>query len=144
LANALVDDFGNRGLKIIHFIIDDGTGDGIVNWEDARKWQDGNDGAHPPLDPRITTLADPDYSAWNRIMQDCSSHPDCACNYTPQYQIIDQGGITVSDTCSIPDPDNCDPGIEICECMQCGYNDTQARKVIESILPAEWCGKATP
>lgn len=143
MANALVDDYYDRGLEVIHFIIDDGTGDGVVDWQDAKKWADGNDGAHTVLDPKITVLADPDYSAWNRFMQDCTGLGSCACNYTPQYQIIDQGGITVSDTCAVPNPDTCTPDID-CECMECGYSDTQARKVIEAILPPEWCGQATP
>jgi hypothetical protein len=143
LANALVDDFGDRGLVVVHAIIDDGTGDGVVDWKDAKKWHLGNDGAHTPLYPEIIVLADDDYGLWTRFHQSCNDltpgsldREDCdnSCPYTPQAQVIDQGGVTVSDTCARP------PG-EV-ECTQCGYSDSYYRKVLDDILPAVWCGES--
>ena len=142
MANALVSDFGDRGLLIIHIVIDDGTGDGVVDWEDANYWAN-NDTLFPKLDPSIVVLADPNDSLWTRFAQSCDDltgfdYDDCmaTCPYTPQAQVIDQGGLTVSDTCARP------PG-EV-ECTQCGYSDSYYRMVLDSILPPAWCGEATP
>ena len=142
MANAMLADFADRGLIIVHFVIDDGTGDGVVDWQDAHRWA--YSGAYfPVLDPRIVVLADPDGSSWNRFSQSCADltgipYTDCTdtCPYTPQAQVIDQGGVTVSDTCARP------PGSS--ECTQCGYSDSYYRTVLDSILPAAWCGEAIP
>jgi hypothetical protein len=123
-------------LQIIHFIIEDGTGDGVRDWEDARKWADGNDGAFAPLDPGIIVLADHDRSLWTRILQDCSTIGCSACNYTPQWQIIDEGGVTVSDRCAVPPGGN--------ECLECGYQHDIVHRVLEGILPDVWCGESMP
>jgi len=135
LANQLHADYAHRGLQIIHVIIESGAGGSEVNWEDALYWKQGNNDAFPALDPGIIVLADDDYQLWTRFLQDCSVIP-CVCNYTPQYQIIDQGGVTVSDPCAVP------PGGS--DCYECGYNHEHVQMVLDGILPDEWCGESTP
>lgn len=140
MANSLYNDYKERGFLPIHVIIEDGTGDGKINWEDAYKWSTDwdNDGT-PNAEPlQIPVIADFDDSLWNMYTEDCGSDILCiyTCKVTPQDQMFDQGLVTVDDTCSIP------PGGTTC--TQCGYSDSHVRDVLDTILPPVWCGEATP
>jgi hypothetical protein len=141
LVNALNRDFAERGVEIIHIIIDDGDGDGDVDADDAALWHHGSDhdgdGAADVLD--IQVLADTDRGLWNHYIQDCSElglFCSLSCHVTPQHQIMDRGMITVDDKCSVPEGQS--------QCEECGYNDAAVRQVLDDLLPPKWCGEARP
>ncbi|MEW5806867.1 MAG: hypothetical protein AB1756_05940 [Acidobacteriota bacterium] len=131
MANKLYDDFRERGFEIIHVVIDDGPdADTVVDWEDANYWAyekdfDGTGSYTPPL--KFTVVADTDGGLW-----DMYTDPFPLCQVTPQGQIIDQGLVTTYDPCVNP----CLTG--------CGYSDSEVRDHLNAILPAKWCGEATP
>lgn len=140
MANALYEDYRERGVEIVHVIIDDGTGDGKVDGDDAHLWaygtdHDGNGEADTLL---VTVIADTDRWLWENYIEDCGGNPFCAfsCHVTPQHQIIDRGRVTVVDKCSVPE------GQSTCE--ECGYNDAAVRAQLDSVLPDRWCGEALP
>jgi hypothetical protein len=141
MANSLYDDYKERGFLPIHVIIEDGTADGKINWEDAYKWSTDwdNDGTVNAEPLEIPVIADFDDSLWNSYVQDCSVIGlPCVftCHVTPQDQMFDQGLVTVDDTCSVPEGETM--------CTQCGYSDAHVRSVLDAILPPAWCGEATP
>lgn len=117
MANALYHDFRDRGFELIHVMT------GSLSWYDAWKWANLFD---PPLE--FTVIADTDGGLWRRY-EDSSS----PCNYVPQGQVFDAGTVTVDDPCT---GSGCPSG--------CGYDDAHVRSVLDSILPAAWCGEATP
>jgi hypothetical protein len=146
LANSLYDDYRERGVEIIHVIIEDSPDEGTaVDWTDAQYWAESMDfDGDTVVDPlNITVLADTDRGLWNRFVQSCDHlsgidqlYCEFSCHVTPQDQIIDRGNLTVDDTCSLPPGGN--------QCTACGYSDSHVRSALDSILPAVWCGEATP
>ncbi len=127
-------------------IIDDNPNNpnGVVDWTDAQYWAnsfdfDGTGPYTPPL--KITVLADTDGGIWDRFVQPCLGGADCInnCWVTPQYQVFDQAGVTVEDTCYSPD--------DTVACIQCGWSagiETHLRAVLDALVPPAWCGEATP
>jgi len=141
LANALKNDYAERGLEIVHVVINDGNGDGQVDEQDAALWQRGTDhdgdGETDVLEVKV--LADTDGGLWEHYIQDCSEigfFCQLSCHVTPQHQIMDRGMITVDDKCSVPDGES--------QCTECGYNDADVRAELDAILPPKWCGEARP
>jgi hypothetical protein len=141
LANALYDEFHERGVIFVHVVIDDGPdGDNNVTWRDAYDWIhtrdfDGSGPYTPPL--KVLALADYDGGLWGRFTQPCTGLTcTLSCQVTPQYQIFDQAGMTVDDYCSAPNTTS--------SCTQCGWNESHVRDVLNAILPPLWCGEATP
>ena len=141
LANQLNADYAERGVQIVHIIIEDGTGDGVVDEQDAALWHHGidfdGDGTIDVLD--VPVLADTDRGLWNHYIQDCSElgiFCQFSCHVTPQHQIMDRGLITVDDKCSVPDGET--------TCEQCGYDDADVRATFDALLPPQWCGSAQP
>jgi hypothetical protein len=141
LVNALKRDFGERGVEIVHIVMNDGDGDGDVDGDDAAMWQSGydHDGDGNVDTLNIPVLADTDDGLWNHYKQDCSELGlPClfSCNVTPQHQIMDRGMITVDDKCSVPEGGS--------QCQECGYDDADVRAVLDELLPPKWCGEARP
>ncbi len=136
MANALYDDYRERGVILVHVIIEDSPdADSIKTWSDAHYWAYTENS--PPL--KVLVLADTDGGLWNRYVQPCATgNPNCiiGCHVTPQYQIFDQAGVTVDDYCYAPD--------DASACQYCGYSDAHVRAVLDSLVPAKWCGEATP
>ena len=127
MANTLQNDFRERGALVVHVITDDSPDpDTTVGWTDAQYWANSMDfNGDSKVDPlNVLVLADTDGGIWARFAQ---------CPLTPQGQILDQGGLTVDDPCVMSNL-----------CGGCGYSDSQVRGVLNTILPAKWCGEATP
>lgn len=138
MANQLYDDYRERGLTIVHVIIEDGTGDGIIDWEDAHQWAyvrdfDGAGPYEPPLN--VLVIADTDRYLWDNYKEACGSDIFCQlmCHVTPQHQMLDQGKVTVDDPCS-GGQTGCSDG--------CGYSDSKVRTTLDGLLPVKWCGQA--
>lgn len=129
MANQLYNDYKERGLLIVHVLYDNPAG-GLPTWADANNWayhQDFNsDGTVDVLD--FPVIADTDRSLTAAYFK---------CPFTPQGQIFDQGLVTADDPCEISYPQSC-------LSANCGYNETYVRSVLDKLLPAKWCGEATP
>lgn len=144
MANSFYDEYRERGFVYIQVVIDDGTGDGKVTWEDAQYWAytmdfDGAGSYTPPL--RILVLADTDGKLWSEYVEPCGSDLACqlTCHVTPQTQIFDQGGVTVDDGCSRrPGQSECQTGA-----YSCGFPEPHIRRVLDKLLP-KGCGGALP
>jgi len=149
----LLSQYQDRNFTYISVIIEDSpTGpnhDGIIDWKDAKAWADGDyngdgvigagEGGAPSWPLRVLVLADQGGGLWARYIEPCGSDIICqfSCYVTPQNQIFDQGAITVDDTCSrTPSSPT--------TCAQCGYDEAYTKGVLEKVLPAQWCGTATP
>jgi hypothetical protein len=138
VASSLSDTFRERGAIIIHVIIEDGNADGIIDYRDAQVWVNRDydtTGPYVPPLKNVIVLADTDGGLWARYHHPCGTDLLCqySCYVTPQGQNFDQGGVVVDDPCTNP---NCGTG--------CGYSDSRVRSVFDQILPAKWCGEATP
>jgi hypothetical protein len=158
LAFEMLDDYRERGTVFIKVIIEDTPtnfagqnphpdADGILDWKDARNWAFHEDFDNDGLDdddiePGVIVLADVGDNSgclgglWSRFTHDCGSDIFCtlSCKVTPQVQVIDQGGVTVDDPCFWNGSN----------CGDCGFPESRVRATLDSILPAEWCGEATP
>ena len=73
-------------------------------------------------------IADVDRGLWNLYNE---------CSVTPQMWIVDEGGVLIDDACTG------EPGSLDCLIFApCGEQKQRSRDVLESILPAQWCGEA--
>lgn len=146
MASILEDEFEERGVVFITVVIDDSPDAGTtVDWTDAQYWANSmdfdSDGTVDKI--RHLVLADTDGGLWNRYVDNCqglsgSQYLQCAtsCPVTPQFQIFDQGGMTVDDGCNRPAGGS--------QCTACGFDASRVRNVLNNILPTKWCGEATP
>ena len=71
-------------------------------------------------------IADTDRGLWSLYNE---------CSVTPQMWIVDEGGLLVDDACS-------GDAIECFLSAPCGEQTERSRGVLDSILPAQWCGEA--
>jgi hypothetical protein len=147
----MANEYKDRGLVMVFVVISDGTGDGIINeddaWELAYNWDmDGNTQHDWYEDLRaddVIVLADVGDNVgcsgglWDRFTHDCGSDIFCqfSCKVTPQVQVIDQNGVTVDDPCQY---------YSGTDCGQCGYPETRVKSVLDSILPPAGCGESLP
>jgi hypothetical protein len=126
LGNALYNDYKERGVMTIHVLEQEaGSHGGNPTWQDAYKWatdwdEDGTNNPEGPLE--FPVIADTDGSIWSMYTQ---------CPWYYQDQIFDQGLVTVDDPCVFP-------------CGSCSNSDSYIRTVLDGIVPAKWCGEATP
>ena len=130
MANALYNDFKNRGFMLVHIMIEDGTGDGTVDWADADRWANkyhdfDGDGTYADDALQFLVLADTDGWLFNNLS-------GCPLFTPAAEQIWDQGGVIVADPCQFLCSGSCSP------------NDARVRAKLDAILPPEWCGEATP
>jgi hypothetical protein len=137
LANELNDDFRERGLTLVHVLLDGPTGD-PATWEDAHNWayefdHDETGPYQPPL--KNLVIADTDRGIWNAYKENCGSDLFCqlTCHVTPQHQLLDPGLVTVDDPCALNGGTTCDG---------CGYDDATVRAHLDATLPPKWCGQA--
>lgn len=134
MANALYDLYRERGLVLIHVIIEDGNGDGKIDAADAKLWQTRNG-----WNLKFPVIADTDRKIWDAYKEPCGSDILCqyGCYVTPQYHIIDQGMVTIDDGCSRGTSTTC---------QKCGYDEAHVKKVLDTILGSatSGCGGNTP
>ncbi len=133
MANALYDQYRERGFMLLHVIIEDGNGDGKIDAADASIWANR---FNPPL--KFPVIADTDGKLWKMYIEPCGTDILCqySCYVTPQYHIIDQGMVTVDDGCSRKNGTG--------TCVRCGYDDAHVKTVLDQILGTTWCGGAAP
>lgn len=146
MANSFEDEYKDRGVIFVTVVIDDSPDAGTtVDWTDAQYWAYSMDFDGDGIidKQRHVILADTDGGLWKRYVDQCADLTginfllcQASCNVTPQYQIFDQGGMTVDDTCARQGT-----GVQ---CAACGYDEAHVRSVLDSLLPPKWCGEATP
>ncbi len=139
----MYDDYRERGLEIVTILIEDGNGDGTIDWEDASKYAkdwDG-DGTENTDHVPFTVIADYNRILWQTYRHPCSpTDTTCtnSCWVTPQHQLVNQGLATIDDTCSVPQGGT--------TCSQCGWStaiEADLRALLDDVLPPKWCGEGT-
>ncbi len=117
---------------LIHVIIEDGNGDGKIDSADASVWANR---FSPPL--KFPVIADTDDKLWSTYIEPCGTDFFCqySCYVTPQFHIIDQGGVTIDDGCARGGTSTC---------RKCGYDDAHVKTVLDQVLGSTWCGGGTP
>lgn len=113
-----------------------------MNWQDADLYArdydgDGTDNPDPIPYPVIVDYNWEIYLAY-RYPCETQACKD-SCWVTPQHQLLDQGLVTVEDTCSVPDGET--------TCTQCGWGSVEEadlRAILDNILPPVWCGEGIP
>jgi len=160
VADALYEDYRERGVIPIHVVIEDcPTTDAdcsfddndVIDWKDAHVWayeydtSNPKDGNPDPFQSGFPVIADVDGSLWSRFSPGCTGCGGAieqllclnSCQVTTQTQILDRGFVTVDDTC------HHDPAGTCTQCVGGGYNDAYIRSVLDSMVPVMWCGEAT-
>ena len=127
-------------------VIEDGNGDGTIDWEDADKYAkdwDG-DGSINTAPTPFPVIADYQTTLWKMYRYACDpANSTCtgSCWVTPQHQLVDQGLATVDDSCSASSPTSA------CPTDGCGWGtatETELRALLDDILPPKWCGEGRP